>query len=57
VKGEERVQLHDRKVVTEEDECGDVDDVLRPLPKVGQELDSTGAEEPEQVRDYDVPDR
>ena len=55
MKREEGVELHDGEVVTEEDECGDVDDVLGPLQEMREELGGTGSHEPDEVGDDDVP--
>ena len=52
---EKSVYLHDREVVPKENECGDIYDVLRTIPKMGNELQGTGGQEPDKVADDDVP--
>lgn len=49
------VELHDGKVITEEDEGRDVDDVLRSVPQMGEKLHRAGGNEPDQIRDENFP--
>ena len=55
MKREKRIDLHDREVVSEQDECGDMDDVLRPTPKVGKQFRCRRGEEPDKVANDNVP--
>lgn len=55
VKGEQSVHLHDGEVVTEGNEGWNVNDVLRPLPQVREELHCTGEGKPSHVGQDDFP--
>ena len=57
VQREKRVHLHHGEVVTERDEGRDMDDVLRPLPQVGQKLGCPRCSQPDNVTQDDVPPR
>lgn len=68
MEGEKGVELHDcavvrvehqshSQVVSEENEHGNVDNVLRTRPKVGEDLQSTRAQQPYQPGYDNVPSR
>ena len=55
MKREQSVDLHDREVVSEQDERGHVDDVLRAVPEMREELGCARCEEPDEVTDDNIP--
>ena len=55
MKRKQSVDLHDGEVVTKQNERRDVDDILRPVPQMGQQLGRTGREQPDEVADDHVP--
>lgn len=46
---EERIQLHDREIVPEEDERRDINDVAGRVPEMREELGRTSGEKPDHV--------
>ena len=55
VECKESVQLHHCEVVSEEDEGGNVDDVLWAVPEMREQLGGTRRHEPDDVTDHDIP--
>jgi len=55
MKRKKGIQLHNRKIVPEQDECGDVDNMAGCVPEVRKELSGTCCKEPDQVREDDIP--
>ena len=49
MQSEERIKFHNRKVISKEDEGGDIDDVLRSVPKMRQKLEGSGRRKPNYV--------
>jgi hypothetical protein len=53
MKGEQGVYLHYREVVPEQNECRDVNDILRAVPEMREELGCSRGGEPHEVaQDY-----
>lgn len=46
---EERIKLHDREIVPEEDERRDINDVTGRVPEMREELGGTSCEKPDHV--------
>lgn len=55
MEGEQRVYFHYCKVVPEKNECRDVNDVLRAVPEMGEELARSRGREPDKVAQDDIP--
>lgn len=55
VKREQSIDLHDGEIISKRDECGDVDDVLWPVPEMGHDLERSCCGEPDDVRRNNVP--
>ena len=56
VQRDKGVKLHNGKVVAEEDECGYVNNVLRAVPKMRQELRCARCQQPDEITNDDVPE-
>ena len=53
MKSEQCIYLHDREVVPKQNECRDVNDVLRAVPEMREELGRSRGRKPDNVaRDY-----
>jgi len=57
MKGEQGVYLHYREVVPEQNECRDVNDILRAVPEMGEELGRSRGGEPDEVAQDYIPPR
>lgn len=57
VEREQGIKLHDSKVVTERNKGRNVDDILRAVPQVRQELGGTGSAKPNGITRQNVPVR
>jgi hypothetical protein len=55
MKGKQRIYLHDREVVPKQNKCGDVNDVLRAVPEMREELGRPRGRKPDDVAQDYVP--
>ena len=55
MKSEQRIYLHDREVVPKQNECRDVNDVLRAVPEMREELGRSRGSKPDDVARDHVP--
>jgi len=55
MKSEQCVYLHDREVVTKQYECRDVNDVLRAVPEMWEELGRSRGSKPDGIAQDHVP--
>jgi len=57
MKSKQRVYLHDREVVTKQNKCGDVNDILRAAPEMWEELGCSRGRKPDNIAQDHVPPR
>ncbi len=55
MKSEQCIYLHDREVVPKQNECGDVNDVLRAVPEMREELGRSRGSKPDHVAQDHIP--
>jgi hypothetical protein len=55
MKCKQRIYLHDRKVVPKQNKCRDVNDVLRAVPEMWEELSRSRGRKPDNVAQDHVP--
>jgi hypothetical protein len=55
MKRKQRIYLHDCEVVPKQNKCGDVNDVLRAVPEMREELGRSRGRKPDNVAQDHVP--
>lgn len=55
MKSEQCIYLHDREVIPKQNECRDVDDVLRAVPEMREKLGGSRGSKPDGVAQDHVP--
>jgi hypothetical protein len=55
MQGQKRINLHDGEVVTEQNECGHVNNILWTTPQVREQLGGTRSRQPDKITREDVP--